>query len=404
MAVIIGIDPHKQSHTAVAIDEVERTLDEVRVRASLAQAERLMSWALGFEERTWAIEGATGLGALLAQQLLSRGERVLDVPPKLASRVRLLETGAINKNDPNDARSVAIAALRSRNIEQVRPEDHAGVLKVWAKRNNDLGRLRNKVACRLHSVLCDLVPGGVAKEIRAAHARSLVDSVKPANATEAARCELASDLICDLERLDDQLKASKARIRKAVSASGTTLTELYGVGPVVACMMVGHTKDVRRFATSDRFASYTGTAPIEVSSGDKKVFRVSRRGNRQLNHAIHIVAITQLRNRGTEGRLYYERKVAEGKTPREAIRALKRRISDRLYRQLWIDAERQDPEGTRRVREGNQGAALKPARPAFTLNAGSLDKPLPDPKPRYARPRRFAPAARRPQRRAPART
>jgi len=403
MAVIIGIDPHKQSHTAVAIDERELTLDELRVRASLAQADRLMSWASEFKERIWAIEGANGLGALLAQQLLSRGETVLDVAPKLASRVRLLETGDINKNDPNDARSVAIAALRARNLQPVRRDDHPAVLKVWAKRNVDLGHLRNKVACRLHSVLCDLVPGGISREIRAAHARSLLEDVTPTNVTEAARCELAADLLEDFERLEDQLKASKRRIQRAVAASGTTLTELYGVGPVVACMVIGYTKDVRRFATADRFASYTGTAPIEVSSGERKVFRLSRRGNRQLNHAIHIAAITQLRNPSSEGRIYYEKKRAEGKTAREAIRSLKRRISDRLYRQLWKDAERQRTAEKKRAREGKQGAALKPARPALTLNAGSSEKPLPDPKPPYVGRRRSAQPARRSQRRSLAR-
>ena len=112
-AVMIGVDPHKGSHTAVAIGGAEEPLGELRVRACAAQAERLLSWAADWPERTWAVEGAAGLGHLLAQQLLAAGERVLDVQPKLGARVRLLATGAVNKNDPNDARSVAVAALRS---------------------------------------------------------------------------------------------------------------------------------------------------------------------------------------------------------------------------------------------------------------------------------------------------
>jgi hypothetical protein len=213
MAVMIGVDPHKATHTAVAIDESEQALTELTIRASAAQMHRLLDWAEPYVERTWAIEGAGGLGYLLAQQLVSAGERVVDVQPKLAARVRLLQSGKSNKNDPNDARSIAVAALRSRGVKEVGAEDHAAVLRVWAKRNNDLGRLRNKVACRLHSVLCELVLAGL----------------EPAGAIEAARVELAQDLIEDLVRLDEQMKASKKRIATAVTASGTTLTDLYGV-------------------------------------------------------------------------------------------------------------------------------------------------------------------------------
>src|SRR6266516_6295138 len=149
MAVMIGIDPHKGSHTAVAIGAGEEPLGTLRVRACPAQAQELVAWAVAWPERSWAVEGASGLGHLLAQQLVAAGERVLDVPPKLAARVRLLEAGDTNKNDPNDALSVAVAALRSQAPRQVQAEDHAAVLKVWAKRHRDLARARNQVACRL---------------------------------------------------------------------------------------------------------------------------------------------------------------------------------------------------------------------------------------------------------------
>jgi hypothetical protein len=151
--VMIGIDPHKGSHTAVAISAAEERLGELRVRASTAQAGTLVAWAAAWPERTWAVEGAGGLGRLLAQQLVAAGERVLDVPPKLAARVRLLQAGDTNKNDPNDALSVAVAALRSKARRQVAAEDHPAVLKVWAKRHRDLARARNQVTCRLHAVL-----------------------------------------------------------------------------------------------------------------------------------------------------------------------------------------------------------------------------------------------------------
>ena len=136
------------------------------------------------------------------------------------------------------------------------------------------------------------------------------------------------------------MRASKTRIAAAVAASGTTLTDIFGVGPIVAAMLVGYTGDPRRFATSSRYAAYTGTAPVEFSSGGRIVHRLSRRGNRQLNHALHIAAVTQIRHRHSPGRGYYDRKLAEGKTPREAIRALKRRLSDIVWRHLVDDARR----------------------------------------------------------------
>src|SRR5579863_9834841 len=178
--VMIGVDPHKASHTAVAVNAAEEPLGQLRVRTSAVQAERLLEWAQAWPERTWAVEGAGGLGHLLAQQLLSAGERVLDVPPKLAARVRLLATGNINKNDPNDARSVAIAALRSADVREARRDDHAAVLKVWSKRRRDLASSRTQVVCRLHAVICELVPGGVPKKIIAAHAARLLGSITPA--------------------------------------------------------------------------------------------------------------------------------------------------------------------------------------------------------------------------------
>src|SRR3954469_11206739 len=128
---MIGIDPHKGSHTAFALDAAETKLGQVRVRAAVGQVDGLLQWAARWPERSWAIEGATGLGHLLAQQLLAAGERVLDVQPKLAARVRLLNTGQVNKNDPNDARSVAVAAMRSPDVRAAVVEDHASVMTVW---------------------------------------------------------------------------------------------------------------------------------------------------------------------------------------------------------------------------------------------------------------------------------
>src|ERR1039458_9464073 len=342
-AVMIGVDPHKGSHTAVAIDGTEEPLGEVRVRASAAQAERLVGWAAAWPERTWAVEGAGGLGHLLAQQLVAAGERVLDVPPKLAARVRLLEAGDTNKNDPNDALSVA--ALRSKARREVAAEDHAAVLKVWAKRHRDLARARNQVACRLHAVLCDLLAGGVSKEITAAHAARILEQVTPSGPVAAARRDLAGQVLEDLRGLDAQLRDTKKKLAAAVRASGTSLTEVFGFGPVNTGTVIGDVTDVTRFPSRDHFASYNGTAPVEVSSGNRKIYRLSLRGNRRINHALHMAAITQIRHAHSGGRAYYDRKIAEGKTHKEALRCLKRRISDAVFARLQADARKDTPPG-----------------------------------------------------------
>jgi transposase len=340
VTVMIGVDPHKASHTAVAIDAAEEPLAELRVRASASQAERLLAWAQAWPQRTWAVEGAGGVGHLLAQQLLAAGERVLDVPPKLAARARLLQAGDTNKNDPNDAFSVAVAALRSPGVREASRDDHAAVLKIWSKRHKDLGRTRTQVACRLHQVLCELIPGGVAKQITAGQAAHILESITPADAVAAARCELAAEFTQDLRGIDAAIRDTRKKLAIAVAAAGTSLTGLFGVGPFIAAAVIGDVRTVSRFPGRDHFAAYNGTAPVEVSSGGRKIWRLSRRGNRRLNHAIHMAAVTQIRYRHSEGHAYYQKKLAEGKTGKEALRALKRQVSDAIYACLQADARR----------------------------------------------------------------
>jgi transposase len=361
---MIGVDLHKSSHTAVAVSADERPLGRLRVRASAEQAEQLVRWAAAWPQRTWAVEGASGLGHLLAQQLAGAGERVLDVQPKLAARVRLLAAGDTNKTDPNDARSVAVAALRSGGCREVRADDHTAVLHVWSKRHRDLARSRNQIACRLHAVLCELVPGGVQKEITAAGAGRLLAEAVPSGAVMLGRWELAADFLEDLRRIDAQLSQVKKKLAAAVKASGTTLTEVFGVGPVIAGIVLGEVEDVSRFPGRDHFAAYNGTAPVEVSSGNRKVHRLSRRGNRRVNHAIHMAAITQIRHPHSEGRAYYDKKITEGKTPKEAVRALKRRISDAIYRRLRADARRAASQPAQVTGPGGQAGNVTDASAA----------------------------------------
>jgi transposase len=396
-AVMIGVDPHKGSHTAVAIGAAEEPLGTLRVRASAGQAQRLVAWAAAWPERTWAVEGAGGLGHLLAQQLVAAGERVLDVQPKLGARVRLLATGQSNKTDPNDALSVAVAALRSRTRRQVSADDYAAVLRVWSRRHRDLGRAKNQVACRLHAVLCELVPGGVPEEITAAQATRILCSAKPAGAAGQARCELAAELLDDMRQMDTRIRESKKKLAVAVRASGTTVTEIFGVGPVIAATVIGDAGDVARFASRDHFAAYNGTAPIEVSSGNHKIHRLSLRGNRRINHALHMAAITQIRHPHSDGRAYYERKVAEGKTHKEALRCLKRRISDAVYARLQADAQpaaraaMTGPGGQPGNGSDSSAAGSHPARQLFgkatprpatpTLRPGTPRRPPAPPRP-----------------------
>jgi transposase len=368
VAVMIGVDPHKGSHTAVVIGAAEEPLGELRVCASAAQAGKLVAWAAAWPERTWAVEGARGLGQLLAQQLVAAGERVLDVQPKLASRVRLLQAGDTNKNDPNDALSVAVAALRSRTQQQVRADDYPAVLKVWSKRHRDLARARNQVACRLHAVLCDLVPGGLSKEISAAQAAKILDRITPSGAVALARHELAAEFLADLRHLDAQLRDTRKKLTAAVKASGTTVTQVFGVGPVITGTVTGDVADVSRFPGRDHFAAYNGTAPVEVSSGNRKIHRLSLRGNRRINHAIHMAAITQIRHKHSDGRAYYDKKAAEGKTHKEALRCLKRRISDAIFARLQDDARKAaaaGPGGQPGNDSASSAASSHPARRLF---------------------------------------
>jgi transposase len=344
--VMIGIDPHKRTHTAVAIDTRERVLDERLVQATGAQVPELLEWAKRLDggDRVWAIESAGGLGYLLAQQLLAAGEHVVDIPATLASRVRLLGSGRSEKNDPNDARSVAIAALRAAELIPVRGEDHASVLRLLASRHTQLGWAYNKTACRLHALVAELVPGGIGQELIVSRARTLLEGLDLVGAVAIERHALAIELVDELERLNSQRKALRKRIVAAVAASGTTVTEVFGIAEVGAASTLGQVGDVTRFRTADRFAAYDGTAPIEWSSGNPKhpIRRLSRRGNRTLNHVIHIAAVTQIRHRHSPGRAFYDRKRDEGMTSRAALRALKRRISDAIYRQLVADAARQN--------------------------------------------------------------
>jgi transposase len=336
---IIGIDPHKGSHTAVAIDSDERLVGELFVRADRRQRETLLGWAAEFEPRLWAVEGASGVGALLSQQLVRAGETVLDVPPALSARARLLDSGHKDKTDPFDARSAAIVALRHRNLRAVAADDHVQVLRLLARRHHQLIAGRTRAICRLHAVLCELVAGGLSKNLSAKRAASELRKVGPEDAIGIERKRIALEFLDEVRRHDRALSELHDRIVTAVAAADTSVTSVHGVGPIVACYLIGYSGDITRFASAGHYARYNATAPIEASSGPTVRHRLNPNGNRQLNHALHLAAVTQV-GHDTPGRAYYLRKQADGKSRKEAMRCLKRRISDAVYTRLRDDARR----------------------------------------------------------------
>ena len=262
---MIGIDPHKGSHTAVVVDRTEAVLDTIRVDADRHQRERLLAWAAPFEPRTWAVEGASGLGAMLAQQLVAAGEHVVDVPAKLSSRVRLLERGRIDKTDPNDARSAAIVAWRTPALNVVAGlDEHRVVLRLLADRDHQITAHRTRTVCRLHALLCVLIEGGTGRSLKADKAEELLASIHVADPVAGQRVATARQLIAEIRVLDQARDDVRAATAASVIASGTTVTEVFGTAPLMAALLIGRTGDIRRFPTSGLFARPTGTAPNQA--------------------------------------------------------------------------------------------------------------------------------------------
>jgi hypothetical protein len=203
-------------------------------------------------------------------------------------------------------------------------------------RRQDLVAARTRTINRLHRLLMDLVPGGARRNLTAKRAAGLLAAVTPAGAPAVTRWQLATDLVADVRELEQRIAAVEARIKTAVAQANTSLVELLGVGPVLAATFLGEVGDVGRFPSRHHFAAHTGTAPLEASSGQVVRHRLSRAGDRKLNHALYMMAMVQVR-RPSAGQAYYQRKLAEGKSPKEALRCLKRRLSDAVYRCLLAD-------------------------------------------------------------------
>lgn len=367
--VVIGIDPAKRSNAIEVIDERERTLAAAVLAHDNDGYRQVREIARRFPQRLWAVEGAGGVGRQLAQRLVADGETVVDVPAKLSTRVRAMSTGHGRKTDPTDARAVAIVGLRNPNLTHVTVDDETVALRLLSERRRDLVRSRTQSISRLHQVLMELIPSGAPRNLSASRAKQLLATVRPRDVAGKARRQLAADYIDDVVTLDRKLKTIQARITEAVEASGTTLTRVIGVGPVTAAMILGEVGNIVRFPSNDHFASYTGTAPLDASSGDIVRHRLSRAGNRQLNHALHMTALAH-RRFDPRGRAYYARKLAAGKGSKGAMRCLKRRLSDVVFRHLMEDAAARSPGG-------QSGASLQSSAADLIPIAGTSEQPLP---------------------------
>lgn len=259
--ILIGVGPHKSSHTAVAVDAAGHQVAQRRFVVNAGTFRQLMHWCERWPERRFAVEGAGGLGRSLAQQLAAAGESVVDVPSTLSARARLLATGGDRKTDAADALHVAQVALFRQDLRPVAQEDQTTILRLLTERRDDLVHERTRVLNRLHAVLRDLVPGGAPTGLSADKAATVMKGIRPVTATDACRRDIARDLLADLRRLDRQVKDNEAEMREAVAATHTTLTTLPGLGTVLAAKVIGHIGDVSRFPTEHHFASYTGSAP-----------------------------------------------------------------------------------------------------------------------------------------------
>jgi transposase len=339
MKVLIGVDPHKATLAVAVVDEALGELVEcasfLQNRAGLRSLER---WAERYPERRWAVENAGGLGRHLAGRLAAAGESVVDVPPKLSARVRVLSTGNARKNDGLDALATALAALRNERLAAVDPEADSEVLRLLSERREDLVAERTRALNRLHGLIRDLVPGGIAGTLSAHRAARILRGIRAQGVSARLRRRLASEVLRDVRTSDRKIADLNERIEAEVESSGTALTEIFGIGPILAAKIIGTVGNVVRFPTKAHFASYSGTAPVEASSGEVMRHRLSLAGNRKLNNALHMIAICQARSEA-QGGAYYRKKIAEGKSRKEALRCLKRRISDAVFKSLMADLQ-----------------------------------------------------------------
>ncbi len=372
--VVIGVDPHKRMNAVVVVNVKGKVLGRQQFPNTAVGFRELRAFARQWRPRTWAVEGCNGVGKHLAQRLVAEHETVVDVSTRRSALVRVYAGGNGRKTDDTDAYSIAMVGLLTPDLPVVRPDDRTVTLRLLANRRQELVDLRTQAVCRLHRDLVNLLPGGAPRALTAKKVKELLATIRPRDEVGRLRRQLAADQLAGLIAIDRRVADVERQLKAVVATTPTGLVRIFGVGPISTARILGEVGDVARFRSRHHFASYNGTAPTDAGSGGVPVHRVNLKGNRKINHAIHMVAITQIR-RDTPGRAYYLRKQAEGKTQKEALRALKRKISDAVYRQLVEDARLQ-------VGPGRQpGTTLQSSVTDPTPTAGSSDKPQPGPTP-----------------------
>jgi transposase len=372
--VVIGMDPHKRSVTIEVMTGDERIVGTGRFATDREGHAAMRRYVQAWPERVWAIEGCQGIGRHVANRLLAEGEQVLDVPPKLSARARVFATGQGRKTDATDAHSVALVGTRMSGLRPVVNDEQLAVLRVLVDRRRSLGEEHTRKMSQVHHLLLELIPGGAKKDLSAAQAKKLLATVRPRDVAGKTRRRVAAELVADLERIYQRKKTANKELTALVAATGTTLMDLNGIGPSGAARLLVEVGDITRFPDKNHFGSWTGTAPIDASSGDNVRHRLSRGGNRQINRVLHIMATVQLRN-PTQGRDYFDRSKARGKTSNESMRLLKRRLSDIVYRTMVNDAARHMATGPGGQRGNDSDSSATGSQP----HTGTSDKPLPGP-------------------------
>lgn len=372
--VVIGMDPHKRSVTIEVMLADESVVGGGRFDTSIEGYQAMLAYVAKWSRRVWAIEGCEGIGRHIAHRLLADRQDIVDVPAKLSARARVFATGQGRKTDATDAHSVALVGTRMAGLRPVVSDEQLEVLQLLVDRRRAIGDEHTRKISQLHRILLEMLPGGAKKYLSAAQAKVLLAGVRPRDPVGKTRKRVAAELVADLERIYSRKKAADKELKALVTATGTSLLGLHGIGPSGAARLLVEVGDLSRFPDGNHFASWTGTAPIDASSGDHVRHRLSRGGNRQINRVLHIMATVQLRT-ATEGRAYFDRKKATGKTSMEAMRCLKRRLSDIVYRTMLSDytaSKATSPGGQRGNDSDSSATGSQP-------HTGTSDKPLPGP-------------------------
>lgn len=337
--VIVGIDAHKRTHTAVAIDEAGRKLGEKTTRSTTTEANlELIRWADGFgAERRFAVEDCRHLSRRLEADLLAAGEEIVRVPPKMMAHARDAAR-TYGKSDPIDALAVARAAWREPDLPVARLDGPSRDLRLLVDHREDLVRERTSQVNRLRWHLHELDPSWDPAPRSLVRFKHLDATATRLDGLEGTVAWIARELVAKIRELTVSANELERRIVEMVSRQAPALLEMAGVGALTAAKIVGEVADVRRFRSKDAFARHNGTAPLPVWSGNRVRHRLSRTGNRQLNAALHRIAVTQMRMHD-DAKTYLERRMSAGNTKTEAIRALKRKLSDVVYRRLLADTE-----------------------------------------------------------------